>query len=362
MARVCRFLLLLVMVLPFLCLPVVAGSATCECTKDDTGHGKSAALRLKLVAIASILAAGGLAVVVPILGRWVAALHPERDAFFIIKAFAAGVILATGLIHILPSAFHSLTSPCLRGGPWQRFPFAGFVSMMSALGTLMVDTYATSYYKRSHFSKARPVDDGTVDEERASEHAAHVHVHTHATHGHSHGAGATPHREDEETASEHIRHRVVSQVLELGIVVHSVIIGVSLGASVHLSTIRPLVGALSFHQFFEGLGLGSCIVQARFKGREMAAMVLFFSLTTPAGIAAGITICSRYDPGSTTALVVEGLLNSASAGILIYMSLVDLLAADFMNPRMQSKGRLQLAAYVALLLGAGLMSLLAVWA
>jgi hypothetical protein len=51
------------------------------------------------------------------------------------------------------------------------------------------------------------------------------------------------------------------QVLELGILVHSVIIGVSLGASVRQSTIKPLVGALSFHQFFEGIGLGGCIVQ-----------------------------------------------------------------------------------------------------
>jgi solute carrier family 39 (zinc transporter), member 1/2/3 len=51
------------------------------------------------------------------------------------------------------------------------------------------------------------------------------------------------------------------QVLELGILVHSVIIGVSLGASMRPSTIKPLVGALSFHQFFEGVGLGGCIVQ-----------------------------------------------------------------------------------------------------
>lgn len=51
------------------------------------------------------------------------------------------------------------------------------------------------------------------------------------------------------------------QVLELGILVHSVIIGISLGASQSPSTIRPLVGALSFHQFFEGIGLGGCIVQ-----------------------------------------------------------------------------------------------------
>ena len=54
------------------------------------------------------------------------------------------------------------------------------------------------------------------------------------------------------------------QVLELGIVVHSVIIGISLGASDSPKTIRPLVAALTFHQFFEGMGLGGCIAQVIF--------------------------------------------------------------------------------------------------
>lgn len=51
------------------------------------------------------------------------------------------------------------------------------------------------------------------------------------------------------------------QVLELGILVHSVIIGISLGASQSPETIKPLLVALSFHQFFEGMGLGGCIYE-----------------------------------------------------------------------------------------------------
>lgn len=47
----------------------------------------------------------------------------------------------------------------------------------------------------------------------------------------------------------------------MGIVVHSVIIGVSLGASESVETVKPLLAALSFHQFFEGMGLGGCISQ-----------------------------------------------------------------------------------------------------
>ncbi|WOL03359.1 hypothetical protein Cni_G12079 [Canna indica] len=339
-------LLLLLLLLPLRAL------ADCDCARDAESRNAAAALHLKFVAIASILAAGAVGVMLPILGRSVSALRPESNLFFVIKAFAAGVILATGLIHILPASFQSLTSPCLAERPWRRFPVAGFVVMSSAMATMMIDSFATSYYKRSHFSKARPVEE---DEENGGDDSSAGSAHLHA-----HGSAAAA--AEEASLAERIRHQVISQVLELGILVHSVIIGMSLGASETPATIRPLVGALSFHQFFEGIGLGGCIVQASFRAKSTVIMAVFFSLTAPVGIAAGMGVSSVYDERSSTALVVEGMLNAASAGILVYMALVDLLAADFTNPRMQSNGRLQVGAHLALLLGAGLMSLLAIWA
>ncbi|XVE78479.1 hypothetical protein DITRI_Ditri13aG0148700 [Diplodiscus trichospermus] len=333
------FLCYLLILLPSL----VRGGCTCE--PEDEDRNKPLALKYKMAAIASILVAGAIGVCFPLLGKTVEALRPEKNVFFMIKAFAAGVILSTGFIHVLPDATESLTSPCLNENPWGKFPFAGLMAMASAIATLMVDMFATSHYAKSHLNKTQQ------DEEKTYENDGNlVHVHTHATHGHAHGS------------SEVLRHRVVSQVLELGIVVHSVIIGISLGASESPKTIKPLVAALTFHQFFEGMGLGGCISQAKFKSRSVAIMALFFSLTTPVGIAIGIGISNIYNESSPTALIVEGMLDAASAGILIYMALVDLLAADFMNPKLQNSGKLQAAAVFALLLGSGLMSLLAVWA
>ncbi|XP_017432050.1 zinc transporter 8-like [Vigna angularis] len=153
----------------------------------------------------------------------------------------------------------------------------------------------------------------------------------------------------------------VTQVLELGIIVHSVIIRISLGASDNPDTIRPLVAALTFHQFFEGMGLGSCISQANFKRVSVTVMGLFFALTIPIWVGIGIGISSVYNENSPTALIVEGVFNAPSAGILIYMALVDLLANDFMSPRMQQSSILCFGANVSLLLGAGLMSLIAKW-
>lgn len=120
------------------------------------------------------------------------------------------------------------------------------------------------------------------------------------------------------------------------------------------------VVSVYFHTIF--CELLQLFVQAKFKSRAIATMVLFFSLTTPIGIGVGMGISNIYNESSPTALIVEGVFNSASAGILIYMALVDLLAADFMNPRMQGNLRIQLGANISLLLGSGCMSLLAKWA
>ncbi|CAN1810060.1 Zinc transporter 1 [Linum perenne] len=338
---------------PFTSLPCNCDSATAAAASNSGALAAvSSPLFYKLVAICSILIASAIGVSLPILCRNIPTLHPDSKLFFLIKAFAAGVILATGFVHILPDAFESLSSPCLSENPWSRFPFPGFVAMVSAVITMIIDTLATRDLETNGGGG------GDVN--------VHHHHHTHATgsHGHSHD-------------SDLLRHRVVSQlyqivtkmlcilclqVLELGIVVHSVIIGISLGASGSTKTIKPLVAALTFHQFFEGLGLGACLSQASFRFRVASMMVAFFSFTTPIGIAAGICIARIYSESSQTTLVVGGLMNSASAGILIYMALVDLLAQDFGSPRLIGNLRLQLGGYVSLLLGMLCMSSLAGWA
>ncbi|XP_078158955.1 zinc transporter 5-like isoform X2 [Carex rostrata] len=358
MAKLCCSSVTLLLLLVILCLlPLTAHSSECECSEEDSDIDKMEARKLHIVAIFAILAASTIGCSIPALGRWFPAISPEKDYFFLIKAFAAGVILATGFIHILPDAIEKLTSPCLPESPWKDFPFAGFGAMIAAIGTLMMDTIATGYFSRRHFKKAASaVNDleATVDAERR--HADHVHVHTHGA------AMVVDAATNGDGDSQLIRNRVISKVLELGIIVHSVIIGMSVGASDTPSTIRSLIAALTFHQFFEGLGLGSCIAQGKFRLKSVVIMSIFFSLTTPVGIVIGIGIASNYNENNHTALIVEGLLDSLSAGILIYMSLVDLLAQDFMNPCVQNRGKLQLLINIFLLLGAGLMSLLAKWA
>lgn len=211
----------------------------------DGCRDSSAALTLKMVAISAILIAGVCGVGIPLVGKKHRLLRTDSNLFFTAKAFAAGVILATGFVHMLPGATSSLTNPCLPKSPWLKFPFAGFIAMMAALATLVVDFVGTQYYekKQEKQNQKDQTDSGdlvsesaivAVEPKRRNEklfgeeeggaihivgmhaHAAH-HRHSHSheqgdvgehSHGHSHshsvGGG------DEEGG---VRHVVVSQVI-----------------------------------------------------------------------------------------------------------------------------------------------------
>ncbi|GLT69640.1 hypothetical protein SLA2020_417760 [Shorea laevis] len=350
-ARNHRALILLLLLLLLLAFATPA-LAQCESdTVDRKCHDKEKSLKLKIIAICSILFASAVGVCLPLLSRLVPVLHPNGNLFLLVKAFASGVILATGYMHVLPDSFNDLTSPCLPENPWKKFPFTTFVAMLSAVVTLMVDSLAMSWYKK----RVRGDKVLTVRSDRVEKQSGDME-------NFGHDQSNKGHWESEQESESLMRHRVTAQVLELGIVVHSVVIGLAMGASDNFCTIRPLIAALCFHQLFEGMGLGGCILQSEYKLKMKATMVFLFASTTPFGIALGIALSNVYSETSPTALIVVGILNACSAGLLNYMALVDLLASDFMGPKLQGSMKLQMRAYVAVLLGAGGMSLMAKWA
>lgn len=195
----------------------------------------AAALRLKQVAMAAILVAGVLGVGLPLAGRKRRALRTDSAAFLAAKAFAAGVILATGFVHMLHDGEHALSSPCLPAAPWRRFPVPGFVAMAAALGTLVLDFLATRFYEAKHRDEAARVkaaaaaalvatssasdEDITVvtvdaeDERKAPLLQTHCHGHSHGHgHSHSHGHELVQVEGSEGEVSAHVRSVVVSQV------------------------------------------------------------------------------------------------------------------------------------------------------
>lgn len=158
--------------------------ADCETQTTDSCNNKQKALRLKIIAIFTILLASTIGVGLPLCTRSVPALRPESSLFVIVKCFAAGIILRTGFVHVLPDSFDMLWSDCLQEKPWREFPFSGVVAMFSAIITLMVDSMATSIYSRKCRSgvKHEVVNaSGVEDREMGTVNSGHFHHQHHST-------------------------------------------------------------------------------------------------------------------------------------------------------------------------------------
>jgi len=135
-------------------------------------------------------------------------------------------------------------------------------------------------------------------------------------------------KEKEEAAERGFQQQIAAfLILEFGVLFHSVIIGLTLGtASSEFTALYPVV---VFHQSFEGLGIGARLSAIPFPKRLSWMpwwLCAGYGLTTPIAIAAGLGVRTTYNAGSFTANIVSGVLDSTSAGILLYTGFVELLA------------------------------------
>jgi zinc transporter 1/2/3 len=177
-------------------------------------------------------------------------------------------------------------------------------------------------------------------------------------------------------------------IMEIAIATHSIIIGVAFGAlgDDSLGTIRVLFAALSFHQFFEGIALGSSLVSARraLGGWMVVSFIVIFVLTTPVGIMIGMLAVAPEaaheeaseaahgralggeahgsESSSPNQLFAQGVLNALAAGNLIYIALVEMIAEDMSATHLAKRFSLKALMVAALVLGDLCMAILAIWA
>ncbi|KAF2119027.1 Fe transport protein 3 [Lophiotrema nucula] len=153
-------------------------------------------------------------------------------------------------------------------------------------------------------------------------------------------------------------------LIEGGILFHSVFVGMTV--SITSEGFVILLIAIVFHQMFEGLGLGSRIAAVPYPNGSWKpwALVVAFGTTAPFGQALGLATRGSYDPNSAFGLIIVGVFNAISSGLLIYAALVDLLAEDFLseeaNHSMTAKDKTR--AFIYLLMGAAGMAIVGAFA
>jgi len=318
--------------------------------EPDCGNGSGADshFHLRIASIFVILVCASSGALFPVIANRSKRINLPPYFFEFAKYFGSGVIFATAFIHLLSPALDALGSPCLPEA-WQGYPYALALAMLSLFSLFVVELIAFRWGTARLARLGIPQECDTT--------SSHHHVH--------HEKG------DEETASssgsgpDSVSAQIISvAILEFGVVLHSVLVGLTLAVDENFII---LFVVLVFHQTFEGLGIGSRLALLKIGEKHdwiPTAAAILYGLTTPVGIAAGLGVRSTYNPGTATASIVSGTMDSISAGILIYASLVELMAHDFLfNKEMLAASNLRLAfALGSMMLGAALMALLGKWA
>ncbi|KAE8351630.1 Zinc/iron permease [Aspergillus coremiiformis] len=332
----------------------------------DTGNAYDGRLGLRISSIFVIMIGSMFGAVFPVIAGQFRRSKYLDWAFFVAKFFGSGVIIATAFIHLLAPAEEALTNECLTG-PIKEYSWVEGIILMTIVVLFFVEMMVMRYarFGQSHAHELAHEHHHKEHTESSSEVLNQRHIP-----GQDHLGHSREHQDPESAVHDTSLEEYMAQltgvfILEFGIIFHSVFIGLTLAVSGEEFVTLYIV--LVFHQTFEGLGLGSRLATIdwpRSKRFTPYFLGIAFGLSTPIAIAIGLGVRQSYPPEGYTTLIVNGVFDSISAGILIYTALVELMAHEFMFSSSMRKAPIQhvLAAFFLLCLGALLMALLGKWA
>ncbi|RKF62118.1 Zinc-regulated transporter 2 [Erysiphe neolycopersici] len=317
--------------------------------------------------------------------------------FASMKYFGSGVIIATAFIHLLGPATEALNSPCLTGRITE-YSWAEGIVLISVFVMFFIELVAHKYdVFGNHFRDAEIVS-GSANYDRqwverskelpklsgpnvggesndagsASNSIDHVDITRNSV---TDAPDVSPAPDNSQYLNDHNQFngngyfsaQLTSMfILEFGVIFHSIFIGLTLAVT-GSEEFNILYTVLVFHQTFEGLGLGSRLATVTWpKGKSWLSWVfgMAFGFATPIAISIGIGVHQSFEHGSQKAIIVNGIFDSISAGILIYTGLVELMANEFIYNKEMYKASPKTIIYACLNMsfGAGIMALLGKWA
>ncbi|KAF1841714.1 Zip-domain-containing protein [Cucurbitaria berberidis CBS 394.84] len=362
-----------------------------RCSSENDYDGR---MGIRISSIFVILVGSMFGAIFPVFAKRMQSRLVPNWVFFVAKYFGSGVIVATAFIHLLAPAHEALTNECLTG-VIVAYPWVEGIVLMTIFAMffleLMTMRYATfgGGHGHSHSHSHEADHSHTVVPSAAN--SADISLGDHKSspqdveatpsgnnphlRGEDHLGHQRDHVANSELSADWEAHGVVPEtyaaqltavfILEFGVIFHSIFIGLTL--AVAGDEFITLYIVLVFHQTFEGLGLGARLAEVpwpKVKRWTPYLLALGFGISTPIAIAIGLGVRETFVPGSRTTLLVNGVFDSISAGILIYTGLVELMAHEFMFSPYMQKGPVSrtLKAFALMIMGAGLMALLGYWA
>ncbi|KAG2833475.1 hypothetical protein PC116_g9126 [Phytophthora cactorum] len=295
----------------------------CGCVSVEQDYDVGQHVGAILITFA-VSAAGTL---VPIISKKIPACNTKSIVMEAISSFAFGVVLATGLIHMVNEGIQKLSDECL-GSIVEEYECLGLAIILITMILMhFIECEGVVFFGR----------EGSAFHGHDHDHASDVVELTISTRSNGSSPANTNNpyqkKDVEKLAHNGIRRKIATVIFEVGVIFHSLVVGLDLGVTTG-SEFTTLLTALCFHQFFEGVA------------------------------AFGIAIHNSYSSSSTTALWMQGIFDCVAGGILLYTGLVELLTYKMTtNQKFLSRSTSQrFTLYISMWLGAGLMALIGKWA
>lgn len=220
------------------------------------------------------------------------------------NAFAGGVFLGAGLIHMLPDAQQGFKSFVGQSDyPW--------FAVACALGFLFV-----LFLEQVLFQ-----------------------------HDHKEGGAAV---------SIQSSKFLYPYILMLVLSIHSIITGIALGTESHIAQAAVILLAVLAHKGTASFALCISMLRGKIPTQRIAGLIVCFSLMTPIGVAMGYFFMLLLS-GKAEA-IFEATFDALAAGTFLYIALLDILGEEFSGDASHRKIK-----FLLVLAGFGLMALVAIW-
>ncbi|MFH1627836.1 MAG: ZIP family metal transporter [Pseudomonadota bacterium] len=226
----------------------------------------------KIIAFFAVFATGLLG---GLLSKWLSGSKRSDLIFSLGNAFAGGVFLGAGLIHMLPDAQEGFSDLTVSGYPW----FA-VVCCVGFLFVLFLEKVAMR-------------------------------------HSHSH--------DDASMFSGQLA--LYPYVLMIVLSIHSIITGIALGTEVRIAQVAVILIAVVAHKGTAAFALTVSLLRGSVARARIIGMVILFSLMTPIGILLGLG-CMELLTGRAEKIFEAGF-DALAAGTFLYVALLDILEEEF---------------------------------
>ncbi|KAM5356831.1 hypothetical protein ACJ41O_003477 [Fusarium nematophilum] len=326
------------------------GTRNCERTDRDYKVG----IRIGMLFV--VLVASSIGVFGPIL---MSTFMPVRSNVFltVLKQFGTGVIISTAFVHLYTHATMMLTNECIE---WKE-PYEGTTSAIVMAGIFISFLIEFCVHRAMRWQAAKKAEtDESIMSPKALQRAEMANI----------------------------------TIMEAGIIFHSLLIGITLVVAGD-SFFVTLTIVIVFHQLFEGIALGTRIAALGYGQTPLAlshshshghshmpsppvdrsgvstvplwkklALASGFAVVTPIGMAIGIGVLNIFNGNDPSTLIAIGTLDALSAGILVWVGLVEMWAQDWMlgGELTDANALTTVLAMFGLLTGMVLMSVLGKWA